>query len=166
MASLKDTISKRDDEIERLQLLKDIKNNVYNGINTERRNATSTNKDVNGGASRTQKPLGGKSIGGGAIMEKAGLDHDNASDHSDLHSEGDSQHSMDDGKNHNEVIRRLDIGQNINEDAETLGFPDADYEERIMDIADDDISVETENDATTESMNSNEATKPAEKLEK
>ncbi|XP_038904817.1 kinesin-like protein KIN-14P isoform X3 [Benincasa hispida] len=163
VASLKDTISKRDEEIDRLQLLKDLKNNVYNGINAEKRSAASMNKDVNGGVPRVQKPLGGKSIGG--AVEKAGLDHDNASDHSDAHSEADSHHSMDDMKNHNEVIQRLDIGQNIIEDDETLGFADRDYEERIMDIV-DDLTVETENDATTESPNITQSTKSAEKLEK
>ncbi|CAK9322817.1 unnamed protein product [Citrullus colocynthis] len=163
VASLKDTISKRDEEIDRLQLLKDLKNNVYNGINTEKRSPASMNKDVNGGVPRVQKPLGGKSIGG--AVEKAGLDHDNASDHSDAHSEADSHHSMDDVKNHDEVIRRPDIGQNIIEDAETLGFADRDCEERIMDI-DDDLTVETENDATSVSPNFTQATKPAEKLEK
>nr|QWT43340.1 kinesin-like protein KIN14K [Citrullus lanatus] len=163
VASLKDTISKRDEEIDRLQLLKDLKNNVYNGINTEKRSPASMNKDVSGGVPRVQKPLGGKSIGG--AVEKAGLDHDNASDHSDAHSEADSHHSMDDVKNHDEVIRQPDIGQNIIEDAETLGFADRDCEERIMDI-DDDLTVETENDATSVSPNFTQATKPAEKLEK
>ncbi|XP_016899764.2 kinesin-like protein KIN-14P isoform X2 [Cucumis melo] len=160
VASLKDTISKRDEEIDRLQLLKDLKNNVYNGINTEKRSTATIHKDVNGIVPRVQKPSGGKSIGG--AVEKDGLDHDNASDHSDAHSEADSHHSMDDVKNRNEAIRRLDIGQNIIEDAETLGFADPDYEERIMDV--DDLTIETENDAT--SMNSTRATKPAEKLEK
>ncbi|TYK25481.1 kinesin-4-like [Cucumis melo var. makuwa] len=160
VASLKDTISKRDEEIDRLQLLKDLKNNVYNGINNEKRSTATIHKDVNGVVPRVQKPSGGKSIGG--AVEKDGLDHDNASDHSDAHSEADSHHSMDDVKNRNEAIRRLDIGQNIIEDAETLGFADPDYEERIMDV--DDLTIETENDAT--SMNSTRATKPAEKLEK
>lgn len=36
VASLKDTIAKKDDEIERLQLLKDLKN-VYPGVNSEKR---------------------------------------------------------------------------------------------------------------------------------
>lgn len=161
VASLKDTISKRDDEIERLQLLKDLKNNVYNGINTEKHSATSMNKDVN--SPRVHKPLRGKSIGG--AVEKADSDHDNMSDHSDVHSDAETPESVDDVRNHNKVTRRLDIGQNIIEDAETLGLADADYEERIMDIH-DDISVETENNATTESPNFTRATKPVEKLEK
>ncbi|XP_022152049.1 kinesin-like protein KIN-14M isoform X2 [Momordica charantia] len=164
VASLKDTISKRDDEIERLQLLKDLKNNVYNGINTENRNATSPNKDVNGRVPRVQKPSSRKSTGG--AVEKAGFDHDNISDHSNIHSEANSPQSMEDVKHHNEVIPQQDIGQNIIEDAETLGSADADYEERIMDIPDDDLSVGTENAATTESTNFTQATRPAEKLEK
>ncbi|KAG6596191.1 Kinesin-like protein KIN-14M, partial [Cucurbita argyrosperma subsp. sororia] len=161
VASLKDTISKRDEEIERLQLVKDLKNNVHNGIDSEKRIATSTNKDMNGGMPRTPKSSGRKSIGG--AMEKTGLDEDNVSDHSDVHSEVDSPHSMDDVKNHHEVLRPLDIGQNIIEGAEPLGFGAAEYEERIMDIPDDDLSVETENDAT---LNFNQTPKPVEKLEK
>ncbi|XP_022939550.1 kinesin-like protein KIN-14P isoform X1 [Cucurbita moschata] len=161
VASLKDTISKRDEEIERLQLVKDLKNNVHNGIDSEKRIATSTNKDMNGGMPRTPKSSGRKSIGG--VMEKTGLDEDNVSDHSDVHSEVDSPHSMDDVKNHHEVLRPLDIGQNIIEGAEPLGFAAAEYEERMMDIPDDDLSVETENDAT---LNFNQTPKPVEKLEK
>ncbi|KAI9174825.1 hypothetical protein LWI28_023215 [Acer negundo] len=41
VASLKDTISKKDDEIERLQLLKDLKN-VYPGVNGEKRGSNSS----------------------------------------------------------------------------------------------------------------------------
>lgn len=40
VASLKDTIAKKDDEIERLQLLKDLKN-VYPGVNSEKRGLNS-----------------------------------------------------------------------------------------------------------------------------
>ncbi|KAK2647877.1 hypothetical protein Ddye_015366 [Dipteronia dyeriana] len=45
VASLKDTISKKDDEIERLQLLKDLKN-VYPGINGEKRGSNSLSLSV------------------------------------------------------------------------------------------------------------------------
>ncbi|KAG7017611.1 Kinesin-like protein KIN-14P, partial [Cucurbita argyrosperma subsp. argyrosperma] len=154
VASLKDTISKRDDEIERLQVLKDFKNNVYNSSNTEKRSTTSMNKDVFGGVATTQKPSGGKSSGG--AQEEL----------FDVRSEADSQHLMDDVRNHSEVIRPLDIGQNIIEGAETLGFPDADYEESLMDIPDDALSVETENDATTERPKLTQHTRSVKKLEK
>lgn len=40
MASLKDTIAKRDEEIERLQLLKDLKN-VYPAVNGEKHSPSS-----------------------------------------------------------------------------------------------------------------------------
>ena len=115
------------------------------------------NKDVFGGVATTQKPSGGKSSGG--AQEEL----------FDVRSEGDSQHLMDDVRNHNEVIRPLDIGQNIIEGAETLGFPDADYEESLMDIPDDALSVETENDATTERpklTQLTQLTRPVKKLEK
>ncbi|TXG51465.1 hypothetical protein EZV62_023989 [Acer yangbiense] len=45
VASLKDTISKKDDEIERLQLLKDLKN-VYPGVNGEKRGSNSSSLSV------------------------------------------------------------------------------------------------------------------------
>ncbi|KAK1565614.1 hypothetical protein Q3G72_030783 [Acer saccharum] len=45
VASLKDTISKKDDEIERLQLLKDLKN-VYPGVNGEKRGSNSLSLSV------------------------------------------------------------------------------------------------------------------------
>lgn len=83
MSSLKDTIARKDDEIERLQLLKNLKN-VPPGVNNEgqrtglSRPALSSPRDIQLG------------------VKGSALDLDNCSEHSDKRSEADSQQSMDD----------------------------------------------------------------------
>ncbi|KAG6627469.1 hypothetical protein CIPAW_15G130600 [Carya illinoinensis] len=89
VASLKETIAKKDGEIERLQLLKDLKN-VHPGSNGEKR----------GTPQQSQKPTGGK----GLVTEKSASDHDNSSELK--HSEADSQQSVDDLKCQNELLRQ------------------------------------------------------------
>ena len=81
MASLKETIAKKHEEIERLQLLKDLKNG-YTSINGEQRGTGS----LRYGSSSIllvvllmkSKLSGGKGLGIGHT-EKAASDHDNCS---------------------------------------------------------------------------------------
>lgn len=176
MASLKDTIAKKDEEIERLQLLKDFKN-VYPGVNGEKRGTVSlrygssspSKESVGGIPQRSQKPSGGKGLG---LPEKVGSsDHENCSEHSDKHSEADSQHSLDDHKYQKEFLRQSevageDIGQNIPAEAEILGFGDTDYEERLSVISDGGLSVGTETDGSAENAIFSEGSKPLDYLDK
>lgn len=172
VASLKDTIAKKDEEIERLQLLKDFKN-VYPGVNGEKRGAvslryessTQSKESAGGIPQRSQKPLGGnKGLG---LPEKvvASCDHENCSEHSDKHSEADSQQSMDDLKYQREFLRQSEvagediIGQNIPAEAEVLGFGDTDYEERLSVISDGGLSVGTETDGSAENAIFSEGSK-------
>jgi kinesin family protein C2/C3 len=176
VASLKDTIAKKDEEIERLQLLKDFKN-VYPGVNGEKRGTVSlrygssspSKESVGGIPQRSQKPSGGTGLG---LPEKvASSDHENCSEHSDKHSEADSQHSMDDLKYQKEFLRQSevageDIGQNIPAEAESLGFGDTDYEERLSVISDGGLSVGTETDGSAENAIFSEGSKPLDYLDK
>ncbi|KAK9278353.1 hypothetical protein L1049_027918 [Liquidambar formosana] len=175
VASLKDTIAKKDEEIQRLQLLKDLKI-VYPSVNGEKRStgslrygSSSPKKNSIGGTpQRSQKLSGGKGLG---LNEKAASDQDNCSEHSDKHSEAGSPLSMDDRKHQNEFLRQSklakgDIGQNFPEDTEILGFGDADYEERLSDISDGGLSMGTETDGSVDSTISHEGTKPSDSTEK
>ncbi|GLT42176.1 hypothetical protein SLA2020_161930 [Shorea laevis] len=83
VSSLKDTIARKDDEIERLQLLKNLKN-VHPGVNNEGQRT---------GLSRhaLSSPRGIQ-----LSVKGSGLDLDNCSECSDKRSEVDSQQSMDD----------------------------------------------------------------------
>ena len=80
VASLKDTIAKKDEEIERLQLLKDLKN-VYAGANND------ANSLRYGTPQRSMKLSGEE---GSGLIEKAASDEDN--------SEGSDKHSLDSSK--------------------------------------------------------------------
>ncbi|XP_040999314.1 kinesin-like protein KIN-14K isoform X3 [Juglans microcarpa x Juglans regia] len=168
VASLKDTIGKKDEEIERLQLLKDLKS-VYPGVNGEkhgtvslRHGSSSPGRESLGGTLlRNQKSVGGKGLG---LTEKAASGHENHSVHSDKPSEPDSQQSMDDSKYQN--LR--DIGQNSPADAEISGYGDhADYEERMSDdLSDGGLSVGAETDGSAENASFSQGTKPLDNLEK
>lgn len=91
VASLKETTAKKDGEIERLQLLKDLEN-VHHGIDGGKC----------GTPQQSQKPTGGI----GLVTEKSASAYDSRLEHSDKHSEADSQKSMDDLKCQNELLRQ------------------------------------------------------------
>lgn len=175
MASLKDTIAKKDEEIERLQLLKDFKN-VYPGVNGEKRGTASlrygssspSKESVGGIPQRSQKPSGGKGLG---LPEKAASEHENCSEHSDKHSEANSQQSMDDLKYQKEFLRQSevageDISQNIPAEVEILGYGDTEYEERLSVISDGGLSVGTETDGSAENGIFSEGSRQLDNLEK
>ena len=147
MASLKNTIAKKDEEIERLQLLK----SVYPGTDGERRGSgsllrngspSSSRESVGGTAKKSQKPS--SSVKGLGLADKAASEHDNSSEYSDKHysEEADSRQSMEEDE---DIKLRNDMGQNITADDEMLRFgDDADCEERLSDISDGGLSVGTE----------------------
>ncbi|CAK9147719.1 unnamed protein product [Ilex paraguariensis] len=151
VAFLKDTIAKKDEEIERLQLVKDLKN-VYQGVNDEKRGTNSlrygssspSKSSIGGTPQRSLKLSGGK---GSGMVEKTASDQDNCSDNSDKLSATSSQQS---------------IGQNFSVDAEILGFDDAENEERLSDISDGGLSVGTDTDGSVESNLFPEGTKQSE----
>uniref|UniRef100_F6GTL1 Kinesin-like protein n=1 Tax=Vitis vinifera TaxID=29760 RepID=F6GTL1_VITVI len=175
VASLKDTIAKKDEEIERLQLLKDLKN-VHPGLNCERSvtgsfkygSSPPSRNFVGGTAQLSQKLPGGKGLG---PAERAASDQDNSSEYSDKHSDADSQQSMEDFKQPNESLRKSklaggDIGQNNPADASTLGFGETDCDERSSDTSDGGFPMRTENNGPAQSKASEttEKSKPASRI--
>ncbi|KAF8365135.1 hypothetical protein HHK36_032878 [Tetracentron sinense] len=179
VASLKDTIAKKNEEIERLQLHKDLRT-VPPNVNGEKRGASSfryrssspSRHSIGGPSQQNRRLSGGK---GSGLIEKAALDQDNCSEYSDKKSETGSQQSMDDFRHHKEFVRQSklaggDVGQNFSADVELLGFGDADSEERLSDISDGGLSMGTETDGSTCSVVEftlfPEGAKPAENTEK
>ncbi|XP_043724726.1 kinesin-like protein KIN-14J [Telopea speciosissima] len=161
VASLKDTIAKKDEELERLQLLKDLRT-VSPTVNGEKRGTSllrhgpsspSRHSLSVAAAQRIRRLSGGKGSG----LEKAASDQDNSSEHSDKRSEAGSQQSMDDLRHHKEFFQEsklaiVDAGQNFSSDVELLGFGDADSEERLSDISDGGLSMGTETDGSIASV--------------
>ncbi|KAI4326954.1 hypothetical protein L6164_019464 [Bauhinia variegata] len=153
MASLKDTIARKDEEIERLQLLKANHNGAKRGTISVRYGSSSPRRHSMGTPRHCKSISGARGSGFG---EKAASDIDNCSEYSDKHSEAGSHQSMDDFRNKTTSLRsklaREDISQNNNEDVELLGFGDVDSEERLSDISDGGLSMGTETDGSTNSI--------------
>ncbi|KAG8374958.1 hypothetical protein BUALT_Bualt10G0049800 [Buddleja alternifolia] len=174
VASLKDAVAKKDEEIGRLRLVK-TSGNGERRMSSPRHLSSSPRRHSIGAARPTQRLSGGKSS-----SEKAASDLDNSSEYSDKHSEAGSHQSMDDFKHHKEFFKqsrlavvgdiglKLDLadgGKNHNDDVELLGFGDADSEERLSDISDGVLSMGTETDGSINSIVEYtlfpEATKPS-----
>ncbi|XP_022760154.1 kinesin-like protein KIN-14J isoform X2 [Durio zibethinus] len=151
VAFLKETITKKDQEIEHLQLLKGNGNAIKHGMSSMRYGSFSPGGQSSGTPRQSQSLARRQSLGN---FEKAAFDVDNCSVNSDKHSEAGSQQSMDDLKCHNESsvqtnLAGRDFGQNITDDIELLSFGDADAEERLSDISDGDLSMgDTETDGS------------------
>ncbi|KAF8380238.1 hypothetical protein HHK36_027720 [Tetracentron sinense] len=165
VASLKDTIAKKDEEIEQLQMLKDFRI-VSPNVNGEKSRTSSlrfgspspSRHSIGGIPQRSQGLSAGK---GSGLIEKAVSDQDNCSEYSDKHSEVGSQQSK---------LAGGEAGQNFPADVELLGLGDADSEERLSDIFDGGISIGTETDGSScspvEFTLIPEGGKPAENTEK
>ncbi|XP_077218072.1 P-loop nucleoside triphosphate hydrolases superfamily protein with CH (Calponin Homology) domain-containing protein [Tasmannia lanceolata] len=172
VASLKDIIVRKDEEIERLHLLKDLKpsspsvNCEKRGVNSLRHSSSSPGKLSHGGPSiRSRRLSNGRAMG---PTDKAASDLENCSELSDKHSEGSSQQSTDDGRQ--SKLDGRDTGQNFPADVELLGFGDADSEERLSDISDGGLSMGAETEGSICSVVEftlfPEGVKPAESPEK
>ncbi|XP_044465600.1 kinesin-like protein KIN-14C isoform X2 [Mangifera indica] len=149
VASLKDTITKKDEEIERLQLLKHLKNAcpIFNsekrGVNLSRYGSLSSSKDFVNGieiAQRNLKPPSGKGL---RFIEKAALG--SGSQHSDKLSEVDSSQCMDDSKCQNELLMQSNVTggasiKNVNTDGNVRGLEDTNLD-RLSDKSDSGLSL-------------------------
>ncbi|KAK9103627.1 hypothetical protein Sjap_020881 [Stephania japonica] len=163
VTSLKDTIAKKDEEIERLQLLKDPRT-MSPSVNNEKRSSSSPKV---GASSPRRHSLDGefqpsRRLSSGkvsALADKAIYYPNNNSD--DKHSEAGSQLSMD---------AMVDRNQISPPDDELLGFSGADSEERLSDISDGGLSMGTETDGSISgAMDSSlflEGSKPVESAQK
>lgn len=178
VASLRDTITKKDEEIERLLMLKDLRtqhpnlSNEKRGRSLAKHASSSPSRAILGAHSHhSRKMSGGRSF---RSTDKAASDQDNCSEYSDKQSETGSQQSLDDFRQQKEFLPQSklairDSSQNFLEDAELLAFGDGDSEERLSDISDSGLSMGTETDGSMCSIVEftlfPEAVKPAETTE-
>ena len=148
-----DATARKDEEIERLKLLKVNHNGAKLGTIPLRHGSSSPRRHSIGTPRHSTRLSGTRSFGG---REKAASDVDNCSEYSDRHSEAGSHQSMDDFRNKSSSLRLKlageDISQNCNEDMELLRFGDADSEERLSDISDGGLSMGTETDGSISSI--------------
>ncbi|KAL7183043.1 hypothetical protein ACSBR1_041682 [Camellia fascicularis] len=171
VASLKDAVAKKDEEIGKLRLVKTSVNDERQGMSSPRHASSSPRRHSIRSPRQSRALLGGKRSG---LAEKAVSDIDNSSEYSDKHSEAGSQQSTDDFRQHNELFQQsrlavadggqnptedtesrlalVDGSQNLTEDIELLGFGDADDEERLSDISDGELSMGTETDGSLNSI--------------
>ncbi|KAK6251316.1 hypothetical protein SCA6_005321 [Theobroma cacao] len=173
VAFLKEAITKKDVEIERLQLLKGNGNGNKHGMSSLRYGSSSPRGHSIGTPRESRSLSRRQSLGN---FEKAAFDVDNFSVNSDKHSEAGSHRTMDDSKLHNESsvqtnLAGKDLDQNFADDIELLGFGDADSEERLSDISDGGLSMGgTETDGSICSVVEftlfPEVSKPSDKVEK
>ena len=154
MASLKDIVAKKDEEIDRLQLSKANVNGVKHGMISLRYGSLSPRRASIGDTQHSQRLSEGKGFG---RIEKAASDIDNGSEYSDKHSEAGSQQSLDEYRHQKELSAQSrlfggDVGQQFSEDIELLGFGNADSDERLSDISDGGLSMGTETDGSISSV--------------
>lgn len=151
VASLKDVITKKDEELE--QLLKANGNGFKRGMSSLRYGSSSPRRRSIGTPRQSKQLSEGKGLG---LSEKTASDMDNCSEYSEKHSETGSPKSIDDFRNQKEFSSQSKLGgdssQNLNEDFELLGFGDADSEERLSDISDGGLSMGTETDGSISSV--------------
>lgn len=124
VASLKDTIARKDEEIDELQLLKDLRGGSSIGRNSLRHSSSFSGISASGGL-RGQR-LASSRVG--RLAERTASDTENCSEISDKFSDNSSQQSVDDIK-----YQKENIG-------------DTDLEERLSDISDGGHSMGAETD--------------------
>lgn len=144
VASLKDIITRKDEEIEQLRLMKDL---IIKSPNTKAEKHTSISLrhsssypgrlSLGGVSSRNHRLPAKKHVG---LLDKGVSDVDNLSGDSDRYSDIGSLQSINDLKRQNEALGQLkqsggDTGQNSAADSDLLGFCYADSEEKISDIS-------------------------------
>ncbi|PAN23741.1 hypothetical protein PAHAL_4G113400 [Panicum hallii] len=154
---LKHKIAKKDEEINRLQLLK---TQTPRSRTVKRADSplkhSSSSPGISSLGSRMQHrrtASGGKAM---SIASRAGSDADNFSDISDRHSESGSMQSLDDIRPQRGVMGlpkiSLDEMDHNSADPELACFGYADSEERLSDISDSGLSMGTETDVSVSSI--------------
>ncbi|RLN12122.1 hypothetical protein C2845_PM09G16070 [Panicum miliaceum] len=154
---LKHKIAKKDEEINRLQLLK---TQTPRSRTVKRADSplkhSSSSPGISSLGNRIQHrrtASGGKAM---SIASRAGSDADNFSDISDRHSESGSMQSLDDIRPQRGVIGlpKISLGEmgHNSADPELACFGYADSEERLSDISDSGLSMGTETDVSVSSI--------------
>ncbi|KAI4343247.1 hypothetical protein MLD38_027775 [Melastoma candidum] len=167
VASLKDVVSRKDSEIERLKSLK------VTPIGEKRSSSTSLRL---GSSSPRRHSLGtpqpSRILRMSSLSDKAASDGDNYSEDSDRHSDVGPRHSVDGlglaGDFHPPLsMVGMALGQDNTDDVELLGLGDENSEEMLSDISDSGLSMGTETDGSIGSVVEYtlfpETVKPAEK---
>ncbi|XP_028053356.1 kinesin-like protein KIN-14C isoform X3 [Camellia sinensis] len=169
VASLKDIIAKKDEEIERLQLLKEPKS-VHQHVNSEKHvyGSSSPRKNFIGGIPPQTLKLSG---GNGSGLTEAASDHHNCLDYSDKDSELSPRQSFDMFKHQKEPVRqskpaRGNRGRNISVDSEILGFGDTENKDTLSGISCSGLSAGPDIDRLAESNHSSKGVKPLENTDK
>ncbi|KAJ8513343.1 hypothetical protein OPV22_003777 [Ensete ventricosum] len=152
IASLKDIVARKDEEIEQLQQLKDIR--LRHDSNSLRHSSSSPCDITLLGGTIQQEH---KSFNGGVVAnDKLGSDHENFSEQSGDHPESGSQQSADDRRHQKEILGQSKlikvVADQSSADPEHLGHGDADSEARISDLSDGDLSMGTETDGSIGSL--------------
>ncbi|KAI3823627.1 hypothetical protein L1987_05067 [Smallanthus sonchifolius] len=139
VTNLKDALTKKDEEIERLRTRK--------SSSGEKGSLRHSNGDLQ--PNRT--PSCDKSLN---LGPKAASDMDNCSEFSDKQSETGSQQSTDEFKHHKDFFKqsRFVTTDGSNDDIALLGLGDADSEDRLSDISDGGLSMGTETDCSMSSI--------------
>ncbi|MQM12245.1 hypothetical protein Taro_045160 [Colocasia esculenta] len=178
VASLKDMITRKDEEIEGLQLLKDLKTQSPGGKVDKHAAAISLMKHPSSSSSglsqdgispRGRRPgLNGRQTAG--LLDQGALDaSDVFSNESDINSEVGSFQSVEASTQQKQTGWDT-TGQTVAAESELLGFGEVRYEERLSDISDSVPSMGTETDGSMSSVVEfslfPEATKPNDSIEK
>lgn len=146
---LKDAIAKKDEEIDRLQMLKANHESSKQGMTSARpESSVHTRQPL-----RTPRPS--QKLSG--ISKKPASDMSNYSEYGEKYSEQGSIHNSlyEPRKNLGSLqlkLAREDRATNFNENDELLGIGDANLDERLSDISDGDLSMGTETDLSTNSI--------------
>uniref|UniRef100_A0A0A9H698 Uncharacterized protein n=1 Tax=Arundo donax TaxID=35708 RepID=A0A0A9H698_ARUDO len=157
LSLLKHKIAKKDEEINRLQLLK---TQTPRARTAKRADSPLKHSSSSPGISSLGSKIqhrrtasGGKAM---SIGSRAGSDADNFSDISDRHFESGSLQSVDDIRPQRGITRppKLSVGETgqSSADPELACFGHADSEERLSDISDSGLSMGTETDGSISSV--------------
>ncbi|KAJ0480094.1 putative minus-end-directed kinesin ATPase [Helianthus annuus] len=144
VTNLKDSLTKKDEEISRLRTGK-----TSSGEKSlPRRYGSSSSMHSMGELQSNGTPARDKSVN---LGPKAASDIDNCSEFSDKQSETGSQRSTDEFR-HCKLVTTDDDIRDLNDDIELLGLGDADSDERLSDISDGVLSMGTETDGSMSSI--------------
>ncbi|KAK4748648.1 hypothetical protein SAY87_015234 [Trapa incisa] len=171
VASLKDTIAKKDGEIERLLSPKHNKKGDRHVTSSLRYKSSSPRRHSIRTSPQAQRNSTSKIS---AHSDKTASDGYNCSEYSDRNSEAGSHQSVNEFRHQNDFsyspskLSSKDAGPNADDDVELLGLADGDSD-RLSDISDSVLSVSTETDASISSIVEYtlfpETTKPPEESE-
>ncbi|KAK4761551.1 hypothetical protein SAY87_029435 [Trapa incisa] len=155
VASLKDTIAKKDGEIERLLSLKhSIKGDRH--VTSSLRYGSSSPSRHSIRTSQQAQRIAASKISGPS--DKAASDGDDCSQCSDMNSEAGSHQSVNEFRNQKNLpyspsrLSSKDVGLIADDGVELLGLADGDSEERLSDISDSVLSMGTETDGSISSI--------------